>query len=731
MRSDTYLSAARFGADAVPCAFEDVRAGGEVLGAALVEPGPKPIGNVRMLCPAGTWGPYGLDPSIALLRSMTMRERRRRIRTSIKLLRGTVHDPTTRRMGGVAGHAGVFSTAGDVALFAQALLDRLAGRPSSFPLKRETLELMTRPEQPGTAVATATVFTPDGKTTTGVAARGFGWDINTAFSRPRGEVFPIGSFGHTGFTGTSVWMDPASDTYVVLLANSVHPRGGAAISPLRGAVATAVGRALGLGSASTQVSGARPGAPTLTGIDVLEATNFAALKAAAARHGGKLRVGVLTNQTGVDAKGQRTIDVLRGVGGGVSLVELFSPEHGIFGAQDSTKIEEEVDAASGLKVMSLYGAKDADRRPKPADLKGVDLVVIDLQDAGVRFYTYETVMGYFLEAAACQRFRGNDVEVMVLDRPALTGGVAVQGPVSRREVNSYINYREGTPVRHGMTLGELAQYYNAGGTACVVGENAASATVVEGPVGVEATGTSVGNADSPSLPKGDPLKQEVTDGELSGPVKTVSDRNRARLTVVEMKGWARDEFFDQTGVPWVNPSPNLRSVEEAVLYPGVGMMDATNISVGRGTAMPFEVFGAGVTAATKTAAAVPAWFDGKAVAAYLTGRGIPGVTFAATTYEVAEDRNHYPFHGQTIEGVKMTVTDRAALDSPEMGIEIVSALHHLYPEQFKLVRVGPLVANDETMKALERGDDPRAIAAGWKAGLAAFQVGRAKALIYR
>ena len=162
------------------------------------------------------------------------------------LLRGTVHDPTTRRMGGVAGHAGVFSTAADVALFAQALLDRLAGRPSNFPLQQATLKLMTQPEQPSTAVVGATIFSADGKTTTGVAARGFGWDINSAFSRPRGEIFPIGSFGHTGFTGTSLWMDPGSDTFVVILANAIHPRGAPPISPLRGAVATAAARALHL-----------------------------------------------------------------------------------------------------------------------------------------------------------------------------------------------------------------------------------------------------------------------------------------------------------------------------------------------------------------------------------------------------------------------------------------------------------------------------------------------------
>jgi SSS family transporter len=614
------------------------------------------------------------------------------------LLRGTVHDPTTRRMGGVTGQAGLFSTADDTALFAQALLDRLAGRPSNFPLKRETLQLMTTPQQPATALPGATIFTPDGKTTTGVAQRGFGWDINSAYSRPRGSIFPIGSFGHTGFTGTSLWLDPASDTYVILLSNAIHPRGNPPISPLRGEVATDVAKALGIGSASSQVSESRPGAPSSstdshveTGIDVLESTNFAVLKEAAARNGGHLRIGLLTNQTGLDAEGRRTIDVLRGVGDGIELVRLFSPEHGIFGAKDSTSIGQEVDPASGLKVISLYGPTDADRRPKVEDLKGLDAVVVDLQDAGVRFYTYETVLGYFVEGTSCLRTM-NNLKVIVLDRPDLIGGQAVEGPVSDT-AESYINYMP-LPLRHGMTLGELAKY--------MAGERVGACAGVPG------------------------AKAHVVGSDVSVGLKPHANP----VTVVRMENWHRDEFFDQTGLPWVNPSPNLRSVTEAVLYPALGMMDATNVSVGRGTATPFELFGAGATPATKDSPAQAAWFDGKAVADYLTARKIPGVDFAATRFAVADDANHYPYHGQTIEGVRLTVTDRTALDSPELGIEVLSALHHLYPAQFKLDKAAPLVANAETMAALERGDDPRTIAAGWASALVDFKARRAKYLIY-
>jgi uncharacterized protein YbbC (DUF1343 family) len=418
---------------------------------------------------------------------------------------------------------------------------------------------------------------------------------------------------------------------------------------------------------------------TLTGIDVLESTNFAALKEAAARNGGHLRIGLLTNQTGLDANGRRTIDVLRGIGNGIELTTLFSPEHGLFGAKDSTNIGQEVDPASGLKVISLYGAKEEDRRPKPADLWNLDAVVTDLQDAGVRFYTYETVLGYFLEASARELSQGHKLDIIVLDRPDPIGGLSVQGPISDAEKNSYINYTP-LPLRHGMALGELAKYLD------------------EGPSTYQAPGSDIKVA--------------------------------APLSVVPMQNWHRDEFFDATGVPWVNPSPNLRSVMEATLYPALGMMDATNVSVGRGTATPFEVFGAGASAMTQDSPALPAWFNGKAVAAYLTARKIPGVSFAAATFTIADDANKYPYHGQTIQGVRLTVTDRAALDSPELGIEILSALHRLYPTQFNLEKAAPLVANSETMAALARGDDPRTIAASWATALADFRARREKYLLY-
>jgi len=579
--------------------------------------------------------------------------------TDGRLLRGTVHDPTARRMGGVAGHAGVFSTAHDVSLFAQALLDRLSGRPSAFPLRQATLQVMTTPEQPGhlpsdldQPLAGTAVSYPSRP---GRQVRGLGWDVDSAFSRPRGEVFPVGSFGHTGFTGTSVWMDPGSDTYVVLLANAVHPHGRPPISALRGAVATEVARVLRLYDAAPGDTARPAPTPVLTGIDVLEGTNFKALRDAAARHAGHLRMGLLTNQTGLDRSGRRTIDVLASDAAkavpGVEMKLLFSPEHGIAGAKDSTEIGNSVDGSTGLPILSLYGAKDADRRPKLADLARLDAIVVDLQDAGVRFYTYEAVLGYFVEACAKA-----GVELIVLDRPVLVGGVAVGGPMSDAGVESYTDYMP-IPVRHGMTMGELARFYN----------------------GEKALG--------------------------------------AKVTVVAMEGWKRSEFFDETGLRWVNPSPNLRSEAAALLYPGVAFLEGTNVSVGRGSATPFEVFGA-------------PWIDGAEVARYLNARGIAGAHFAARRFAVGEDENHYPFHGQTIEGVGVTATDRQALDSPAMGLELVAALRHLYPERFLAKRASGLIANAATMAALERGDDAREITAAWAEGLREFKARRAAYLIY-
>ena len=567
------------------------------------------------------------------------------------MLRGVVHDPTSRRMGGVAGHAGLFSTADDMAVYAQNLLDRLAGRPSHFPLSRIVLQKMTAPQQPAT----------------GTALRGFGWDIDSPYSSNRGTLFPVGSFGHTGFTGTSLWIDPASDSYVVLLTNSVHPNGPKSITALRAKVADAAALALSIHADSNTLAAnitgyneslvgmrrtpARNG-EVRTGIDVLEADQFKELAELAATHGNKLRLGLLTNQTGIDAQGRRTIDVLAHDAPqaipGLVLTTLFSPEHGIAGSFDQPGVPSTVDPATNLPVISLYGATDAERRPSLDTLRALDAVVIDLQDAGVRFYTYETVLGYFLEAAA-----QTGTQIIVLDRPNPITGSFVQGPLSDPGKESYVDYMP-IPVRHGMTIGELARYFNQ-------------------------------------------------QRHLNAP-----------LTVIPMQGWQRGDWFDSTGLTWINPSPNLRDLEEATLYPALGLVESTNISVGRGTDTPFEILGA-------------PWINARTLAQFLNRRDLPGVRFLPVDFT---PQKPYPYAGELCHGVRVLVTDRNALDAPELGLEIASALHHLYPEDFQIEKMKTNLANQSVIDDLIAGHDPQRIAESWRSALDTFEQDRQKALLY-
>jgi SSS family transporter len=559
------------------------------------------------------------------------------------ILRGSVHDPTSRRMGGVAGHAGLFSTAGDVAVYAQNLLDRLAGKPSRFPLQQLTLEKMTTPEQPAT----------------GTALRGLGWDIESPFSSNRGELFPVGSFGHTGFTGTSIWMDPASDTYVIVMANAVYPKGPTGINAIRGGVANVVaswvkvnpdnGASIArLTGYNESIAGERRwqdrNTTVATGIDVLEQDHFAELRALAGRHGGGLRLGLLTNQTGLDAQGRRTIDVLAAVPG-VQLKLLFSPEHGLNGVLDKEGIADSKDPSTGLPVISLFGAQ---RRPSAETLRGLDAVVIDIADAGVRFYTYETVARYFLEVAG-----QTGTEVVVLDRPNPIGGAWTQGPVSDIGRDSYVNVAP-VPVRHGMTLGELARYFN----------------------------------------------EEF--------------HLHATLTVVAMTGWQRGDWFDATGLTWTNPSPNLRSLQEAVLYPAVGLIETSNISVGRGTDTPFEYVGA-------------PWIDGRTLAHTLNARFLPGVRFLPVEFT---PHAPYPYADQLCHGIELIVTDRNVLDSPELGLEIVTALHKLFPDKFQLSKIDTLLVNKTVLEQLLAGRDPQRISEDWQQSLRDFESKRKPYLLY-
>jgi len=554
-----------------------------------------------------------------------------------KMLRGVVHDPTARRMGGVAGHAGLFSTADDLALFAQ---DLLTGFKVLSP---SSVEKMTTPQTPANAAS----------------VRGFGWDIDSPFATNRGELLPVGSFGHTGFTGTSLWIDPVTDTYIILLTNAVHPHVGKSVVSLRGRVADAVVDGLGLTVSEkeklrlariTGYNESLMAARRITvrngsvknGIDVLEEHDFRELRIGAA----PVKVGLVTNHTGTDAHGRRTIDVLAHASG-VHLAEIFSPEHGISGNSDTANIDNSRDQDTGVPIISVYGNTEEKRRPSMESISGLDVIVFDIQDVGVRFYTYETTLGYFLEAAAAA-----GKAIVVLDRPNPIGGAAVYGPVADRDRESFVSYWQ-TPIQHGMTMGELAKMFN-------------------------------------------------TERAI-----------HARLTVIPMEGWMRGDWFDSTGELWIGPSPNMRSLTEATLYPGVGMIESTNISVGRGTDTPFELVGA-------------PWITPADLARYLNAREIGGVRFVPVYFTPASSM----YAGERCGGVNILLTDRNGLDAPELGLEIASALQKLYPAQFRIIGLDVLMVNKASFDAIMAGEDPRRIADDWRDLQEHFKTIRAKYLIY-
>ena len=553
-------------------------------------------------------------------------------RVGDRILRGTVHDPTARYMGGVAGNAGVFSTADDLARFAQMMLDKgeLDGVRVFNPL---TVQKFTEPQSP-----------PDQP-----ILRGFGWDIDSPLSRNRGELFPIGSFGHTGFTGTSIWIDPLTRTYVILLANSVHPTQRPALTPLRSQVATIVAASVGIKTQGVTLTGYNEtftaagvhrdvarNASTQTGLDVLVGNRFAPLQ-------GK-RVGLITNQTGIDSQGRRNIDLMRAAG--VKLVDLFSPEHGFMGVEDHPGIQDSIDPASDLRIFSLYGATE---RPTPEMLRGLDALVFDIQDVGARFYTYQTTMAFAMEAAAKA-----GIEYYVLDRPNPITGTHVEGPLLDAANKSFVGYWPGLPVRHGMTIGELAQLFN--------------------------------------------------------------DVNHigAKLTVVKMTDWQRGDWFDSTNLRWVNPSPNMRSLNAAKLYPGLCLLESSkNYSVGRGTDAPFEQIGAD-------------FIGSRELAAYLNERQIPGVRAYPTSFTPTESN----FKGKRIEGVRFEITNRDLFNSTRLGIELAGAIQKLYPGRIDFRADARLIGNDEVVRRILAGDDPRMIVDGMADSVAAFVATRAKYLLY-
>ena len=552
----------------------------------------------------------------------------------MQMLRGTVHDPTARRMGGVAGHAGLFSTAADLSIFARMLLNggTYGGTRILAPL---TVAKMTSPVS--------------GSGDPNV--RGLGWDMDSSFSSNRGELLPLGSFGHTGFTGTSMWIDPLTGEFVIFMSNRLHPDGKGDVTPLRARVATIAAAAItdapsdavrlramtgrDFGASGTPPA-RQPLPPVQTGLDVLRAEGFAALR-------GK-RVGLVTNHTGRARDGATAIDLLFAAPE-VKLVALFSPEHGIRGVLDA-QVPNEVDDKTKLRIHSLYGEI---RRPTAALLDGRDAIVIDLQDIGARFYTYITTTAYVMEQAARRK-----VAVFVLDRPNPINGWQVEGPALDKESIGFTGYFPAMPIRHGMTLGELARLFNA-----------------ENKIGAD-------------------------------------------LTVVPMKNWRRDDWFDGTSLPWLNPSPNMRNLNEATLYPGIGAIEGTNVSVGRGTDTPFEHVGA-------------PWIDGVQLADALNARGLPGVRFYPVRFTPVSSK----YAKEECQGVFLVVTDRAALRPVRVGLEVASALARLYPSQYQLASAARLFGSRDTLARVRTGDDPARIASSWGAAEARWRTLRAKYLLYR
>ncbi|MEZ5345765.1 MAG: DUF1343 domain-containing protein [Pyrinomonadaceae bacterium] len=572
---------------------------------------------------------------------------------SSSILRGEVHDPTSHRMDGIAGHAGLFSTADDLARYAQMLLNGgiLDGKRILSPA---TVAIMTSPY----------VISEKGET------RGLGWDIDTTFSSNRGELFPLGSFGHTGFTGTGIWIDPLSETFVIFLSNRVHPDGKGNIVDVRARVSTVAASAVmditpdqirdyeakyyaevaaqtgkrsadfPVRSSSNQAADrntrAPIGAPLLNGIDVLKKENFKSLDG--------LKIGLVTNHTGKDRAGNSTIDILNDAKN-VKLVSLFSPEHGIRGALDQEKISDSKDEKTGLPIYSLYGES---RRPKPEQLKDIDALVFDIQDIGTRFYTYISTLRFVIEEAAKA-----GKKVYVLDRPNPINGIDVEGPIADSDKLSFIATHP-LPVRHGMTTGELALMFNS----------------------------------------------ELNIG--------------ADLEVIKMENWHRAMWFDETNQTWINPSPNMRSLTEATLYPGIGLLETTNLSVGRGTDTPFEVIGA-------------PWIDGQKLAAYLNDKDLPGVRFVPVTF--APDAS--VFKDERCNGINIVITERSAFRPVSTGIELAAALRKLFRSDWQVDKYLRLLVNQSVLDKLKNDSGPEEIISSWSGGLVEFSARRAKFLIYK
>src|SRR5205085_4562437 len=383
------------------------------------------------------------------------------------------------------------------------------------------------------------------------------------------------------------------------------------------------------------VTPAGPLHPVLTGLDVLSRDGFKGLEGR--------RVGLITNHTGRDREGRSTIDQLAAATN-LKLVALFSPEHGLRGIEDAP-VASLRNEKTGLPVYSLYD--QATRRPTDEMLKDVDTLVFDIQDIGARFYTYTATMLYAMEEAARRKLK-----FVVLDRPNPINGYDIEGPVADGDLLSFTAAYQ-LPVRHGLTIGELAMLFNS-----------------ERKIGAD-------------------------------------------LTVIKIEGWRRADFFDGTSLVWVNPSPNMRSLTQALLYPGIGLLETTNLSVGRGTDTPFEIVGA-------------PWVEGQKLSDALNRAGLAGARFVPVRFTPRSSK----FAGEACGGVNIVITDRAAFRPVAAGIEIAYQINRLYSGTWKSDDYLRLLANRAALAALKAGKPVSEIAATWQSGLAEFARIRQKYLLY-
>lgn len=528
---------------------------------------------------------------------------------------GEVHDPRAYALNGIAGHAGLFSTVRDLSRYAQMMLN--GGTLDGVRiLGAETIAQMTD-----------SYSVPRG-------TRGLGWDKRSGYSSNRGESMSSSAFGHGGFTGTAIWIDPDLDLSVIFLSSRLHPDGKGTINPLAGVVGTIAANYAKEQSSLSKVVDTR--SEVLCGIDVLARDQFKIL------HGAN--VGLITNQTGQTREGKPTASVLHQARD-VNLKAIFSPEHGLQGKLDQANISDDKDSATGLPIYSLYGAN---RAPTDQSLEGIDTLVFDIQDIGTRFYTYISTMGNALEVASKKGIR-----FVVLDRPNPINGIDIEGPLLDDNIRSFVTYHN-IPLRHGMTAGELAKML-------------------------------------------------------------VAERGwKVDLEVIKVEGWNRDMFLDQTDLFWVRPSPNMRTLNQALLYPGIGCIEFTNVSVGRGTDTPFERVGA-------------PWMDSRRVIASLESYGLAGVRFVPEKFTPASSK----FEGEECQGFQILITDRGKLNPVQVGLAIAHALQREHPAEWQASQLVKLIGSQSLVDLLLNEKDFAKIVAQADESTELFRLRRKEFLLYR